>query len=803
MGGSSSKQTATVVPVDLDGDGKISKAEMQQATEMSALRKSALQTVVTKKLIFDAHCHYTTYMQETEGFEALSKAMEKNGVGYAAVTPTAFKKTWVGDPTGKPPVHHLYDDGDLYYYTSCDGNLYRHLDFYKKKAGLAAISKFSMLACGVNLGDYSSGEMAAEIVANYPMMAGFGEIVLQSDDINNVTIKGGNWTYTEPSVKKIIALCAKKEMPFVFYSDARSATTKPYRNDFEYIDEIEMVCGAAAPMSVKCLWCGCGVFARGQWKEPSYAAVLKNLISKYPNLYISFTPELVAGMYSGITREDALEIAEALPGRVVLGTTVRGIFMADPPKEFGEMSYTTQIGHLSKFADQIQTRAGAAAAAFLRYRTACCVYGLATPEDSAASEPLKEIAARGATLKALLKKDQSVNSEARSQAAFIASLAYGGSGGSTNAVCPPSVSEKKWDTIDCHLHLLDFLQKSSGTTAALKAMDGCDCKKAVLFGMPCCKKWCFYRPEQPLYYQDDNGPCYVYAYADQMVADAWLALVDEERARFAPSFASFDPTDLAALAHVKRMYYKYPKMWRAIGEVMCRHDDLTTMLLGKEIPRVNHPALDFIYKFAIEVDLPVLVHHNADRVGDNDNSFEYLDEVKDVLRKYPKLKFTWVHAGVSRRCSEPSHHKMIEQMCDEFDNLKVDISWVVWEDVICDEKGVIKQGWVDTIQKHFTKFYVGSDNVAQFFPLTDSTTNLLAGNITKYYQLYDKLTEEAGNMVSYGNAQRDYFEKWTVPTGTEPGAYFRMPSYYDTECLNPKLGEFIKGASDLDDDGKY
>ena len=106
-------------------------------------------------------------------------------------------------------------------------------------------------------------------------------------------------------------------------------------------------------------------------------------------------------------------------------------------------------------------------------------------------------------------------------------------------------------------------------------MDGCDVEKAVVFGMPCCKKWCFYRPEQPLYYQDDNGPCYVYAYADQMVADAWLALDDKDRARFAPCFASFDPTDLAAIAHVKRMYQKYPKMWRGIGEVMCRHDDLT------------------------------------------------------------------------------------------------------------------------------------------------------------------------------------------------------------------------------------
>jgi hypothetical protein len=66
-----------------------------------------------------------------------------------------------------------------------------------------------------------------------------------------------------------------------------------------------------------------------------------------------------------------------------------------------------------------------------------------------------------------------------------------------------------------------------------------------------------------------------------MVADAWLALPDDQRARLAPCFAAFDPTDLAGISHIKRMYDKYPGMWRAIGEVMCRHDDLTTMLLGK------------------------------------------------------------------------------------------------------------------------------------------------------------------------------------------------------------------------------
>ena len=109
-----------------------------------------------------------------------------------------------------------------------------------------------------------------------------------------------------------------------------------------------------------------------------------------------------------------------------------------------------------------------------------------------------------------------------------------------------------------------------------------------------------------------------------------------------------------------------------------------------------------------------------------------------------------------------------------------------------------------TVQKHHTKIYIGSDNVAQFFPITDTTTNLLASNITKYYQLFEKLTPEAGENVAYGNAQRMYFEDWTVPSGSEAGtAYVRMPSYYDTECLDPAAGTFVKGATDLDDDGKY
>ena len=45
-----------------------------------------------------------------------------------------------------------------------------------------------MMACGMNLGDYSCGDESKDILDIYPEVKGFGEIVLQSDDINNVTV---------------------------------------------------------------------------------------------------------------------------------------------------------------------------------------------------------------------------------------------------------------------------------------------------------------------------------------------------------------------------------------------------------------------------------------------------------------------------------------------------------------------------------------------------------------------------------------------------------------------------------------
>ena len=53
-------------------------------------------------------------------------------------------------------------------------------------------------------------------------------------------------------------------------------------------------------------------------------------------------------------------------------------------------------------------------------------------------------------------------------------------------------------------------------------------------------------------------------------------------------------------------------------------------------------------------------------------------------------------------------------------------------------------------------------------------------------------------------AQRMYFEGWDVPAG-EGGErrYARADAVYETECLDPSVGEFVSSKLTVEDDGKY
>ena len=190
---------------------------------------------------------------------------------------------------------------------------------------------------------------------------------------------------------------------------------------------------------------------------------------------------------------------------------------------------------------------------------------------------------------------------------------------------------------------------------------------------------------------------------DEIVAEAYLRLPAEMRRRLAPLICGFNATDKYAVRDIERMLDKYP-FWRGVGEILCRHDDLTNMT-NEETARVNHPALHDVYALCADRGFPVLLHQNSTSVSIHDE-YEHLHEIEEILARFPKTVFVWAHCGVSRRVSHKNYHEMVATLLDRYPNLNVDISWVVYDDVMTLSLEP-KKHWLATIHAHADRFCPG------------------------------------------------------------------------------------------------
>jgi len=310
--------------------------------------------------------------------------------------------------------------------------------------------------------------------------------------------------------------------------------------------------------------------------------------------------------------------------------------------------------------------------------------------------------------------------------------------------------------VDAHLHFVDFIQESDGIQRLVAAMDAGRITKAVLFGLPVKKKWDAAEKHAPHYYLDDNSRCYYFQGTDEIVAEEFLRLPAKARRRFAPLVCGFNPTDRYAARDIERMLNKYA-FWRGIGEVLCRHDDLTNMT-NEETARVNHPALCDVYELCASRSLPVLMHQNSTSVSIHDD-YEHLDELEEVLLRFPKTTFVWAHCGISRRVYHKNYHEMVTTLLDRNPHLYVDISWVVYDDVISSELEP-KKHWLETISRHPDRFCLGSDLCGHFEHLGKS--------LARYNGLLRRLTPRTRNLVASGNAERIWFDRRARRSGARP-----------------------------------
>jgi len=168
-------------------------------------------------------------------------------------------------------------------------------------------------------------------------------------------------------------------------------------------------------------------------------------------------------------------------------------------------------------------------------------------------------------------------------------------------------SSCKYTIFDAHLHGVNFIQQTDGFHALLREMDKARVEKCVVFGLPVAKQWPEWENEEPTYYLGDESRCYYYSLTDAIVARSYMDLDAENKKRIIPLICGFSPVDRYAIKHIERVTSLYPGVFRGIGEILCRHDDLSNLTYGQPA-RINHKALFPIFEFAAQHQLPVLVH---------------------------------------------------------------------------------------------------------------------------------------------------------------------------------------------------
>lgn len=307
------------------------------------------------------------------------------------------------------------------------------------------------------------------------------------------------------------------------------------------------------------------------------------------------------------------------------------------------------------------------------------------------------------------------------------------------------LSGSKYPMIDAHLHVVNFIQETPGGADLIRAMDRAGIGKAVIFGLPVAKLWPEWDREPPDYYLASDSRCYYYALTDTIVAEMVRSLPPEQRARFYPLIAGFNPVDKFALRDVKRAYELYPDVWAGIGEVLLRHDDLTALTYG-EPPRANHRALWPIYEFAAENDLPVLMHQNVTAVSKSDHPV-YLYELEEALRDFPCTRFILAHCGISRRVNVPFYHQMIQRLLEQYPQVTVDYSWIIFDVVICPD-GKPQPEWLELTERFSDRICLGSDLVTRF--------ERLGPEMQRYDVFLDELSEEARANVCWNTAEKVY-----------------------------------------------
>src|SRR4051812_1365099 len=123
------------------------------------------------------------------------------------------------------------------------------------------------------------------------------------------------------------------------------------------------------------------------------------------------------------------------------------------------------------------------------------------------------------------------------------------------------------DFNDSHFHLTNYIQEGPSAAEILRLMGTRVCR-STLFGIPLQQEWSYHESGDiaPTYYLEADAPLYYYSFVDAAIALAYRALPQADRDRFDPMITGFNPADMYAADHVRRVLTLFPGVFSGIGE---------------------------------------------------------------------------------------------------------------------------------------------------------------------------------------------------------------------------------------------
>jgi predicted TIM-barrel fold metal-dependent hydrolase len=345
--------------------------------------------------------------------------------------------------------------------------------------------------------------------------------------------------------------------------------------------------------------------------------------------------------------------------------------------------------------------------------------------------------------------------------AWAAGVIAIGSALSTPAAVSAAATDYLFD--DSHFHLTNYVQKGTDIHKYLQIM-GDKIGRSTLFGIPLQQTWSYANSGDfaPTYYLQTDAPLYYYSFTDAFIARAYQSLPKEQQARLDPMITGFNPADMYAVDHIRRVLELFPGVFTGIGEFSVHKEFVSSKVCGVTASLTN-PALDRVLDFAAEVGMPVIIHNDVDMPFAKPGAEPvYLKEMEDLLRRHPKTTIIWAHLGLGRvvhpaqgqATSEtggptPAYAAIVEKLVNDpaLHHVYFDISWdevAKWA-VASPE---IEKRVAAFLNQYADRFLFGTDNVAP----ADQATQLRVYEIWR--PIWAQLTPQASAKIRKGNYER-------------------------------------------------